>query len=147
METFVPAGFRVPIEFEGPGFRLEPLGPEHNEQDHQAWMSSIDHIHSTPGFESRDWPAPMGLEENRADLVEHACHFKNGVGFTYSILDEDDVIGCVYIYPSAAPDHDAEVRSWVRQSRSEMDTVVWRVVSEWIEHVWPFRNPYYAPRE
>lgn len=143
----MPADFRVPIEFKGPGFRLEPLGPEHNERDHAAWMSSIDHIHSTPGFESRDWPAPMDLEENRADLVEHARHFENREGFTYSILDGDEVIGCVYIYPPPAPDHDAEVRSWVHESRSQMDEVVWRVLSEWIGRAWPFRKPYYASRE
>ena len=42
-------------------FRLEPLGPEHNDRDYEAWMSSIDHIHATPGMEHRDWPTPMSL--------------------------------------------------------------------------------------
>ena len=40
----VPDEFDVPVAFEGPSFRLEPLGPEHNERDHEAWMSSIYHI-------------------------------------------------------------------------------------------------------
>ncbi len=143
----MPTEFEAPVEFEGPGFRLEPLGPEHNERDHDAWMSSIGHIKSTPGFESRDWPAPMGLKENQADLVEHARHFESREGFAYSILDGDEVIGCLYIYPSPATDHDAEVRSWVRGSRSEMDVIVWRSLSRWIGEAWPFQNPYYAPRE
>ncbi len=143
---FVPAAFSVPNAFEGPGFRLEPLVPVHNERDHAAWMSSIDHIRSTPGFESSDWPSPMGLEENLADLVRHAADFENRRGFTYSILDGDEVIGCVYIYPSRAAEHDAEVRSWVRESRSDMDAVIWRVLSDWIAGVWPFANPHYAPR-
>ena len=30
-QPFVPDGFEVPLSFDGPGFRLEPLGPEHNE--------------------------------------------------------------------------------------------------------------------
>lgn len=146
-ESFVPADFPVPVAFDGPGFRLEPLGPEHNERDHAAWMTSIDHIKSTPGFESApEWPAPMDLPRNLADLVEHAADFENRRGFTYSILDGDEVIGCVYIYPSRRPDHDAEVRSWVRASRSVMDARVRRVLSDWIERVWPFANPYYAAR-
>jgi hypothetical protein len=30
-----------------PQFVLEPLGPEHNEQDFAAWTSSMDHIIAT----------------------------------------------------------------------------------------------------
>ena len=145
--AFIPAEFEVPIRFEGPGFHLEPLGAEHNERDHEAWMSSIDHIRSTPGFgPSGDWPAPMGLDRNLDDLVKHAWDFEDRQGFTYSVLDGDEVIGCLYIYPSPFPDHDASVRSWVRKSRSEMDVVVWRAVSGWLGSAWPFENPDYATR-
>jgi hypothetical protein len=31
-------------------FHLEPLGPRHHHADHAAWMSSIEHICSTPGY-------------------------------------------------------------------------------------------------
>ena len=146
--SFVPDTFDVPRSLEGPGFRLEPLGPEHNERDHEAWMSSIEHIQSTPGVDKwdGDWPVPMSLEQNLGDLERHASDFENRTGFTYSILDGHDVIGCVYIYPSKRPGYDAEVASWVRASRSEMDVTVWRHLSEWIERVWPFDNPYYAER-
>jgi hypothetical protein len=102
-QSFVPPDFDVPMSFDDPGFHLEPLGPVHNERDHEAWMSSIDHIRSTPGMDWRDWPAPMTLEENLVDMEMHARHFEERVGFTYSILDSDDVIGCVYIYPSDKP--------------------------------------------
>jgi hypothetical protein len=51
---------------------LEPLGPEHNEDDHEAWSSSIEHIRATPGFLDGRWPSPMTLEENRADGVHDA---------------------------------------------------------------------------
>lgn len=142
----VPDDFQVPDSFEGPGFRLEPLGPEHNDRDHAAWMSSIDHIRSTPGFGDASWPEPMSSERNLEDLVGHARDFDQRRGFTYSILDGDDVIGCLYIYGSRHEGHDAEVRSWVRQSRAEMDEVVWRAISDWIEAEWPFSNPSYAPR-
>lgn len=147
-ESFVPDTFDVPRSLEGPGFRLEPLGPKHNERDHEAWMSSIDHIRSTPGSDKwgGEWPVPMSLEQNLDDLEMHAADFERRTGFTYSILDGDDVIGCVYIYPSKRPGRDAEVASWVRASRAEMDAPVWQHLSEWIERDWPFTNPYYAAR-
>jgi hypothetical protein len=88
----------------------------------------------------------MSLERNRQDLVRHARDFEMRRGFTYTILDDQDVIGCVYIYPSARAGHDAEVSSWVRESRAEMDSVVWAAVTEWIDSAWPFSHPYYAER-
>jgi len=145
--AFVPSEFEVPTGFNGPGFRLEPLGPQHNERDHNAWMSSIEHIHSTPGFRPPvEWPAPMSLEANLADLDGHARDFESRDGFTYSILDGDDVIGCLYIYPSSTPGRDASVSSWVRASRAEMDVVVYRSLSTWIGEAWPFESPDYAAR-
>ncbi len=142
----VPADFDVPLSFAGPGFRLEPLGPQHNERDHEAWMSSIDHIRATPGFEEWDWPEPMTLAENLKDLEDHAADFAGRTGFTYSILDGDEVVGCVYIYPSPDPAHDVSVRSWVKVSRAAMDRVVWETLSDWIGTTWPFVRPRYASR-
>jgi len=144
-EPFVPTEFEVPLTFNGPGFHLEPLGPVHNERDYQAWMSSIEHINATPGMEWRDWPSPMTLEENLADIEMHAKEFGDRGSFTYSILDGDMVIGCVYVYP-AEDDHDAEVRSWVTEGRSEMDPVVWEALSGWLAVEWPFRGFSYANR-
>jgi hypothetical protein len=143
----VPPDFNVPVSFDGPGFQLEPLGPEHNERDYDAWTSSIEHIKATPGFEESDWPHPMSLEANLSDLVRHADDFANRKGFTYSVLDGDAVIGCIYIYPTKKEGHDVSVASWVRQSRAEMDVVVWRAVSDWIRSRWPFQGPLYAARK
>jgi len=146
-QAFVPESFEVPLQFAGPGFRMEPLGPQHNQRDHDAWMSSIEHIRSTPGFlPPYDWPTPMSLEDNLADLEMHARHFNERSGFTYSILDGDDVIGCVYIYPSKDPDHDAQVSSWVRVSRAKLDAVVFRSLSTWFAEAWPFETPCYEER-
>lgn len=147
MSDFVPDDFDVPVTFEGgPGFHLEPLGPEHNERDHEAWMSSMDHIHATPG-EWGEWPRPMTLEENMADLEMHAREFRDQEAFTYSVLDGEEVIGCLYIYPDREVGSDAYVRSWVRESRAEMDAVVWRAVSSWLTTEWPFRRFRYAERQ
>lgn len=143
-EPFVPPDFNVPRLFVGPGFHLEPLDAHHNERDYEAWTTSSDHIKATPGFENWDWPHPMTLEENLVDLVGHAADFTNRTGFTYSILDGDEVIGCVYIYPSS--DNDASVRSWVRASRAGMDRPVWQALSDWLARVWPFATIDYAGR-
>ena len=141
---FVPDDFDVPLGLEGEGFRLEPLGPQHNERDHEAWMSSIDHIHATPGFPDGSWPRSMTIEANLADLERHARDFEQRSGFTYSVLDGNDVIGCVYIYPSETGD--AAVSSWVTASRAEMDVVTWRAISAWLAADWPFTAVEYASR-
>ncbi len=146
-DPFVPASFVVPTAFEGPGFHLEPLGPVHNERDHVAWMSSIDHVRSTPGMDAwaGEWPEPMSLEENLEDLVEHFREFEAREAFAYSILDGDEVIGCLYINPSDR--HGVHVLSWVREDRAEMDPIVWRAVSDWLAAVWPFEAFFYAARD
>lgn len=88
----------------------------------------------------------MSPERNRQDLVGHARDFELRRGFTYTILDGQAVIGCVYIYPSDRAGCDAEVSSWVRESRAEMDTVVWMSLRKWIEETWPFSHFSYAER-
>ena len=142
--SLVADNFVVPLSFHGPGFRMEPLGPQHNERDHDAWMSSIEHIRNTPGFSDGTWPAAMTLKSNLADLVRHAKDFEGRSGFTYSILDGDDVIGCVYIYPSRTAD--ASVSSWVRESRAVLDFVTWQAISTWLETDWPFTTIEYGAR-
>jgi hypothetical protein len=100
--SFVPDDYVIPLHLAGPGFRLEPLGPHHNDADHRAWTTSIEHIRATPGFSTRRWPPAggMSLEENLRDLRAHAEDFRRRVGFTYTVLDDEDVVvGCVYIYP------------------------------------------------
>ena len=85
---FVPDDFHVPPGLKTDHFRLEPLGPQHNERDHEAWMSSIEHIHETPGFPrgKRNWPSAMSLEENLADLERHAEDFAVRKGFTNLVM-------------------------------------------------------------
>ncbi|HTU84708.1 MAG TPA: hypothetical protein VMF57_03980 [Solirubrobacteraceae bacterium] len=130
----------------GPGFRLEPLGPEHNEADHTAWTSSIDHIRATPGFPYGQWPplAGLSLGENLDDLEHHADDFERRVGFTYTVLDDADrVIGCVYMYPSRTDPRVAQVRSWVSANRAELDLIVHDAVADWLATDWPFTDVRY----
>jgi hypothetical protein len=144
-DDLVPATFDPPLTFEGPGFRLEPLGPVHNERDYEAWTSSIDHIRASPG-KWDEWPHQMTLQQNMADLTKHAREFANREGFTYSILDGDEVVGCLYIYPDRQGETDARVSSWVKESRAELDAVVRRSVTELLREDWPFRSVDYASR-
>lgn len=143
---FVPPDFDPPKAFESSSFRLEPLGPEHNARDHEAWMSSIEHIRATPGFgpeEEKDWPEPMSLDRNLEDLVMHATHFVERRGFTYSILDGEEVIGCLYIYPSRGDAHDADISNWVTASRAHQDEEIRAALADWVDEVWPFADPNY----
>lgn len=141
---FVHARFVPPTSLAKDRFRLEPLGPQHNEADHAAWMSSIKHIRATPGYSDGDWPpvAGMTLEENLADLARHTRDFETGSGFTFTVLDpsDDDVIGCVYLYPSA-DEHDVVVQSWVRADRADLDTDLADTVKQWIDSDWPWKHP------
>jgi len=98
-EPLVPDDFDVPRVLRSARFRLEPLGPQHNVADLNAWTTSVDHIRATPGFEGRSWPPDGGLspEGNLVDLVRHADEFDRRVAFAYTVLrpGDDDVIGCL----------------------------------------------------
>jgi RimJ/RimL family protein N-acetyltransferase len=143
---FVPGDFEPPAGLVNARFVLEPLGPEHNEADYDAWSSSIDHIRATPGFEGSSWPREMTLEENYRDLARHANDFATRAGFTYTVLDPEsgEVIGCVYVYPDKHGGHDAAVESWVRVTRAELDAPLRDAVSRWLAEAWPFERVAYA---
>ncbi|MGW1771674.1 N-acetyltransferase [Streptomyces sp. NPDC002104] len=145
-QGFVPPAeqFEVPVRLVGEGFRLEPLGPEHNEGDLAAWSGSIAHVRATPTFLG-DWPPyeAMSPEENLADLVRHARDFAERRGFTYSVLEgerdgEGEVIGCLYIYPARAEPGRVRVSSWVRGDRAALDRTVYETVTRWLAQHWPF---------
>jgi hypothetical protein len=144
--AFVPDDFQPPSGLATDRFLLEPLGPELNDDDHEAWSSSIEHIRATPGFPDERWPRAMTLEENRADLERHAGDFAARRGFTYTVLDPSDrgVIGCVYIYPDNKGADDAVVLSWVRASRAGCDAALRELVARWLTEAWPFERISYA---
>jgi hypothetical protein len=149
VSDFVPDDFVVPRELVCEGFRLEPLGPEHNEGDYRAWTSSIEHIRATPGFGDWSWPRPdMPLAENLGDLQRHAADFATRSGFTYTVraAGSDEIIGCVYIYPLADADSGADVRSWVSADRASLDVPLYEAVSAWLRSAWPFTAVRYARR-
>ena len=142
--AFVPVDFEPPTSLVTDEFRLEPLGPQHNESDHAAWTSSIGHIRATPGFTDGSWPPRDGmtLEKNLSDLRGHADGFTARRGFTFTVLDpnDHDVIVCVYIYPSKSEDWDVTVHSWVRADRSSLDVPLADAVARWLAADWPWER-------
>lgn len=121
--------------------RLEPLGPQHNVSDHAAWMSSIDHIRSTPGFGPGEWgedswPFPMDLAANEADLRQHRVEFDAGEAFAYTVLDPRtrQVMGCVYVDPDPQADGGWMVRSWVTAERADLDGPLAVFVGAWLDN-------------
>ena len=148
---FVPTDFEPPTALVDAQFRLEPLGPQHNEADHAAWTSSIAHVRSTPGFPDGNWPPPdgMSLGRNLDDLRRHAADFEARRGFTFTVLDPvtGDVIGCVYLYPSESPHADVTVRSWVRTSHAELDVPLADAVAAWLAAEWPWKRVHRPSRD
>ena len=145
IEPFVPEDFEPPRSLASDEFRLEPLGPQHNESDLSAWGSSIEHIRSTPGYPDGRWPPVGGMspEANLGDLTRHAADFEARKGFTFTVLDPttDEVIGCVYLYPTSSTEHDVDVQSWVRADRAELDVPLADSVAAWLEADWPWQRP------
>jgi hypothetical protein len=141
---FVPAGFEPPRSLVTDDFRLEPLGPQHNESDLAAWSSSIEHIRATNGYPDGGWPPTHGMspEANLADLTRHAADFEARKGFTFTVLDPSsgDVIGCVYLYPTRSPEHDVQVQSWVTAERAGLDERLADAVAAWLDADWPWER-------
>jgi hypothetical protein len=144
--SLVQPDFTIPDRAELAGYRLEPLGPEHNEPDYAAWTSSVDHIRGLADFAGEGWPDPaMTLADNLGDLQRHRTHFTERRGFTYTVLDGGgDVVGCLYVYPDKTTGTDAAVQSWLRADHAASEAAFRAAVDGWIEAAWPFRTWAYA---
>ena len=93
MAEFVPPDFEVPLGLATSDLVLEPLGPEHNERDYEAWTSSMEHITETPGFPWGSWPREMTPDENREDLeARFARRLSQPEGVQYTVLDPTDQV-------------------------------------------------------
>jgi hypothetical protein len=145
-QPLVPLDFVVPEPPSHLQFSFAVLGPEHNAADLEAWSSSIEHIHSTPGFPPAGFPQRQyTLEENLADLVQHRDHHQRHLDFAWTVLDParpGTVIGCVYLAPDRTGAADAHARSWVRADRADLDRVLREYLRPWFATVWPLQVRY-----
>ena len=147
--TLVPEGFDVPETLQTERLRLRPLTINDAVKDYAAVMSSEERLRTV--FDpSGEWPSGLTLEQNIIELGWHQTEFQLRTSFAYTVvsLDESEVLGCVYIYPTRKPGYDAEITLWVRQSRVEegLDEHLFNTVESWIEDNWPLQNPAYPGR-
>ena len=148
MRPFVPDDFRVPAVLETDEFRLRMLTIHDVVKDFDAVTSSAEHLSGVwPGG---TWPEGLTVEQNLVDLGWHQKEFQMRRSFAYTVvtLEEDRVLGCVYLDPSRKRDHDAEVCLWVRQSELEngLDERLEAAVREWVSRDWPFERPAFPGR-
>ena len=147
---FVPSDFEIPVSLENPYFRIRMLTVNDVVKDYDAVMTSIDHLQKM--FPLWNWPTKdLTLEQDLIDLGWHQKEFQRRSSFTYTVvtLDESQVLGCLYIYPTDKREYDAMITMWVRASVLEkgLDTILFNTVKKWIAEEWPFKNVAYPGRE
>mgnify|MGYP002725864876 CR=1 FL=1 len=148
-QTLVPDDFKVPEVIETERLRLRPLTINDAVKDFEAVMTSEERLRTVhdPGGE---WPSGLTLEQNIIELGWHQTEFQLRTSFAYTVvtLDESEVMGCVYIYPTRNSGYGAEITMWVRQSRVEedLDKHLFETVESWIADCWPIINPAYPGR-
>lgn len=148
--AFVPAGFTPPVAAQGPGFRLEPLGPKLVRIDYAAYIASITHLQKT-FTRSIEWPHERVTDADALrDMESEQARFRNRESFAYAVLTPDGTRerGCVYVSPSPIPGQDAVVRLWVTQAEYDagFDAVLYAWVTGWMKRDWPFRRVAYPGR-
>jgi len=144
---FVPADFNVPDTLENQYFRIRMLTVNDVVKDYDAVMTSLDHLKGVFGPNSK-WPSKdLTFEQDLIDLGWHQKEFQRRSSFAYTVvsLDESEVIGCLYINPTAKGDYDAVINMWVRTSVlvQGLDTILFNTVKEWIAKDWPFKKVAY----
>lgn len=149
--TFVPADFTVPDTLENQHFRIRMLSVNDVVKDYDAVMTSLSHLQEM-FLPIWNWPTEdLSFEQDLIDLGWHQKEFQMRNSFAYTVvsLDESQVLGCLYIYPSKKADFDAEIYMWVRQSEvaNGLDSILFNSVNKWIEKEWPFKKPAYPIRE
>ena len=147
----VPPGFEVPLEVQGDGFTVVPLGPDLTDIDYAAYMSSIEHLQETFTRSDR-WPtAELTREDAVLDMETEQGRFERRESFAYAVLTPDGTRerGCVYVRPATKPGYDATVSLWVTKAEFDagFDGELYDWVQEWIETEWPFENVAYPGRE
>lgn len=151
MGMLLPSEFVTPAGLETDEFRLRMLTIHDLVKDYEAVMTSREHLQGIFGPKS-SWPrADLSLEQDLIDLGWHQKEFQNRTSFAYTVmsLDESCCLGCVYLYPTAPVDYDAQVILWVRQSElsNGLEARLMAAVKEWIAQDWPFAKVAFPGRD
>lgn len=150
-DSFVPKDFKVPDTLQNEHFRIRMLTVNDVVKDYDAVMTSLSHLQEM-FFSIWNWPtADLTFEQDLIDLGWHQKEFQMRSSFAYTVvnLDESQVLGCLYIYPTKKAEFDAEIYMWVRTSALEngLDTILFDTVKSWISIDWPFEKVAYPGRE
>jgi hypothetical protein len=142
MQAAVPTGMRTDRVV------LRPLSVSDVEIDYDAVKSSAPMLRR---WSQTSWPADdFTLAENRADLERHEHEHREGVAFTFTVLDPTATrcLGCVYIAPPAHEERalierakrPARVGFWVRAAEipNELDRHLLGALREWLAREWAF---------
>ncbi len=151
LPALVAPAFAVPTSAVGPGFRLQPLGPDLVKIDFDAYMSSVEHLQQT-FTRSKDWPhAGISDADALLDMQTEAGRFQRRESFAYSVLTPDGKRerGCIYVAPSPVPGYDAVVRIWVTKAEYDagFDKQLEAWAHAWVAAKWPFKNVAWPGRD
>jgi hypothetical protein len=143
-----------PAELRVPEFLLRPIRPADAEMDHDAVMESKEFLRA---WEQTGWPEDdFTVEANREDLVRLERRHKAGESFAYTVVAPSltQCLGCVYIFPTAAPlftraqifahgDHrwrefEVAVYFWARKSvlPRRFEQRLLEHLSHWLQQAW-----------
>jgi hypothetical protein len=142
--SFLPRDFQVPAVVETARFRMRSITIHDAFKDYDAVMSSREHLWGRFG-KAWGWPAEdMTIEQNIVDLGWHQKEFQLRSSFDYAVmsLDEQRLLGCVYIDPPHEPGTDADVWFWARQSElaSGLEAELASFLATWLATAWPFKT-------
>jgi len=149
-KPFVPADFKVPDTLQNEQFRIRMLSVNDVVKDYDAVMSSIEHLKAM--YPTSSWPSKdLTFEQDLIDLGWHQKEFQMRSSFAYTVvsLDENQVLGCLYINPTTKGGYDANITMWVRASEVDngLDAILFNSVKKWISEDWPFQKVAYPGRE
>ena len=149
-KAFIPTDFKVPDTLQNEHFRIRMLSVNDVVKDYDAVMSSIEHLKAM--YPTSSWPSKdLTFEQDLIDLGWHQKEFQMRSSFAYTIvsIDENQVLGCLYINPTTKRDYDASITMWVRASEVDngLDSILFDSVKKWILEDWPFQKVAYPGRE
>lgn len=133
--SFREQGIEAVEGFVGDGFVVRPLVPADVVLDHDAVMASREFLYHW----EQDPPYPpddFSVEDNLADLEQMDGAHRDGVRYTYTVMnaDETEALGCIYLLPNDDRMYrTAEVTSHDGTDLSNIDATVafWVRVSTW----------------
>jgi hypothetical protein len=120
------------------------------EKDFEAVMASAGRIRGLLDPDST-WPDGLTQKEDLIDLAWHQREFTLRHSFAYTVMSTDETrcLGCIYIFPSNTPEHDAIAFYWVREGHETAmrDAELGVQLKQWLSVSWPFRAVAFPGRD